>query len=160
MSRRLALALLGTLLGVFAQPVPSISITGAVAKPLTLSAADLKKMPRATVTLKHDNVETVYEGVPIHEILRQAGVPLGPELRGKGLATYVISTSSDGYRVVYSLAELDPGFSDNQVVLADTTGGKPLPPQHGPFRIIAPRDKRASRSARMVTKLEIVQAAK
>jgi hypothetical protein len=99
-------------------------------------------------------------GTLLSAFAQQAGVPLGPELRGKALATYVRATSSDGYRVVFSLAGLDPAFSDNQVMLADATGGKPLPAQHGPFQIIAPKEKRASRSARMVTKLEVVQAAK
>ena len=66
---------------------PSIQITGAVKQPLTLSADDLAKMPRASVRTTSNGMETVYEGVWLHEVLKRAGVPQGSELRGKALAS-------------------------------------------------------------------------
>jgi hypothetical protein len=52
---------------------------------------------------------------------------------------------TDGYRAVFSLAELDPELTDRIVLLADTKDGQPLPPREGPLRIIVPgeNDRRA-----------------
>lgn len=101
-----------------------------------------------------------HEGVWLHEVLKRAGVPSGTELRGKALAGYVLAEAQDGYQVVFSLAELDPVFTDNQVLLADTAGGKPLGGAQGPFRLVAPKDKRGARSVRMLARLEVVQLRK
>src|SRR5262245_61753252 len=142
------------------QSTPTISVTGAVAKPLTLTAADLAQMPRATATTTNGGIETRYEGVWLHEILRKAGVPLGEALRGKALTTYVLAEAQDGYQVVFSIGELDPAFADSQILLADKANGKPLFGDDGTFRIVIPKDKRAARSVRMLTKLEVVQLRK
>jgi hypothetical protein len=50
--------------------------------------------------------------------------------------------------VVFSLAELDPGFTSNDIIVADTIDGKPLFEYQGPLRIVAPHDKRGARSIR------------
>ena len=72
------------------------------------------------------------------------------------MASYLIAEAKDGYRVVFSLAELDPIFSDSTVLLADTADGKPMSGDRGPFRLITPKDKKPARSVRMLTKLEVV----
>jgi len=64
---------------------PTIQVTGAVKQPLTLSADDLAKMPRASVRTTNNGMETVYEGVWLHEVLKKAGVPQGSELCDKPL---------------------------------------------------------------------------
>lgn len=159
--RRLCIALLLIPFAVQAQDAaPSVQVTGAVEQVLTLTAGDLAGMPRATVKTNIDGKETVYEGVWVHEVLKRAGAPQGQSLRGKALAGYVLAEALDGYQVVFSLGELDPGFADNQILLADTANGKPLPDTRGPFRLIVPKDKRGARSARMLTKLEVVQLRK
>jgi len=117
-------------------------------------------MPRATVTTTNGGLERQYEGVWLHEILRKAGVPLGEQLRGRALTTYVLAEALDGYQVVFSIGELDPSFADNQILVADKANGKPLFGDDGAFRIVAPREKRAARSVRMLTKLEVVQLRK
>lgn len=138
----------------------TVEITGAVKQPLTLTAADLAKMPRASVTTNNNGMEMVYEGVWLHDILEKAGVPQGRDLRGKALAGYVLAEAKDGYQVVFSLAELDPSFIDNQILLADTANGKPLFGAQGRFRLVVPKDKPGARSIRMLTKLEVVQLRK
>ncbi len=139
---------------------PTVQITGAVKQPLTLSADDLAKMPRATVKTSSNGMETVYEGVWLHEVLKKAGVPQGSELRGKALASYVLAEAQDGYQVVFSLGELDPAFIDNEILLAETANGKPLFGSQGRFRLVVPKDKPGARSVRMLTKLEVVQVRK
>jgi len=136
--------------------VPSVQVTGAVKQPLTLTAESLAKMPRATVKTTSRGIETAYEGVWLTDILRQAGVPQGEQLRGRALAGYVLAQAQDGYQVVFSLAELDPSFVDGGVLLADTANGKPLFGEQGRFRLIAPHDKPGARSLRLLTRLEVV----
>ena len=139
---------------------PSIQVAGDVKQPLTLTADDLAKMPRATVRTMNTGMETVYEGVWLHEVLKRAGVPQGNELRGKALSTYVLAQTQDGYQVVFSLGELDPAFIDNEILLADTANGKALFGAQGRFRLVVPKDKPGARSVRMLTRLDVVQVRK
>jgi hypothetical protein len=76
------------------------------------------------------------------------------------VATYVIASASDGYQVVFSLAELDPAFTGSEIIVADTIDGKPLFAYQGPFRIVAPKDTRAARSIRMLQQFEVVRLKK
>jgi hypothetical protein len=90
-----------------------LRISGTVSTPLVLTLGDLKRMPRKTLSVvnPHDKKTETYESVLLEELLRKAGVPQGEQLRGSSMATYVIAEAEDGYRVVFSLAELDSGLS-------------------------------------------------
>jgi len=153
-------------LGRAQQPVnrgPSeFTIGGEVTTPLTISAQDLHKMGRTTVhvTNPRTHKEEVYEGVPLASLLKQAGVPQGEQIRGAWMACYVLAEAADGYRVVFSLAELDSGFLDSEVLVADTMDGVPIGPGDGPFRIVAPHEKRPARWVRMLKTLTVVQVPK
>ena len=138
-----------------------LRITGNVSIPLILSIADLKKMPRKTLKVlnPHEKKDEVYEGVPLQELLRRAGVPQGDSLSGAAMATYVLAEAADGYRVVFSLAELDSDFVDAEVIVADTMDGAPLSPKQGPFKIVAPHEKRPARWVRMLKSITVVRVA-
>lgn len=157
--RQILLGLIAAALLAAQSPAPSVRITGEVRQPVTLTADDLAKMPRASIRLTSQGKETVYEGVWLHDALKKAGVPQSNELRGKTLAGYVLAVAEDGYQVLFSLAELDPSFIDNQFLLADTANGSPLSGKEGRFRLVAPKDKTGARSVRMLAKLEVVQLA-
>jgi DMSO/TMAO reductase YedYZ molybdopterin-dependent catalytic subunit len=157
--RRLFLGLIAAWT-LWAQSGDVIRITGDVKQAVTLSAEDLSKMPRATVRTSGNGMETVYEGVWLHEALKKAGVPEGSELRGKALSTYVLAEAQDGYQVLFSLGETDPAFIDNEILLADTANGKALFGAQGRFRLVVPKDKPGARSVRMLTRLEVVQLRK
>lgn len=137
-----------------------LKIGGAVSTPLTLTAADLGKMPRKTlsVTNPHNKKPEVYEGVQLEELLRRAGVPQHEQLRGQDMATYVVAEAEDGYKVVFSLAELDSGIMDSEVIVADAMDGAPLGAKEGPFKIVAPHDKRPARWVRMLKSITVVRA--
>ena len=60
----------------------ALAVAGAVTTPLTLSAADLKAMPRTKIEAQDDNRTVTYEGVLVGELLKRAGVPVGEALRG------------------------------------------------------------------------------
>lgn len=144
----------------WAQDTSVVQVTGDVKQALTLSAEDLAKMSRATAHTTNSGMETVYEGVWLHDVLKKAGVPEGSELRGKALTTYVLVSAQDGYQVVFSLGELDPAFVDSEILLADTANGKPLFGAEGRFRLVAAKDKPGARSVRMLSKIEVVQLRK
>lgn len=144
-----------------AQAPATLTVTGDVRTPLSLSADEIKAMPRTRVDTKGEDGRTVtYEGVLAGEILKRAGATLGSDLRGNALATYVVASASDGYQVVFSIAELDPAFTGSEIIVADTIDGKPLLANQGPLRIVAPKDTRAARSVRMLERLEVVRLKK
>lgn len=138
----------------------TLEVAGDVTKALTITPADLKAMPRTNVTVSDAGKDTSYEGVLVGELLQRAGAPVGRDLSGKAVASYVRASAKDGYQVVFSLAELDPGFTSNDIIVADTVDGKPLFDYQGPFRIVAPKDKRGARSIRMLQRLEVVRLVK
>ena len=74
------------------------------------------------------------------------------------ITTYVLVTAADNYQTVFAVAELDPGFTDRVIFLADQRDGKPLSSTEGPLRIIVPGEKRHARWVRQVTTLTVLHA--
>lgn len=133
-----------------------LTVSGDVAKPLTLALADLDQMPQKTLALSpRDGKPQSYQGVLLSELLNRAGAPQGGKLKGPAMATYVVAEGSDGYRVTFSIAELDTDFQDSQVLVADKLNGDPLG-EVGPFRLIVPQDKRPARWVRNLRSLKVV----
>src|ERR1700722_1330835 len=106
MKLALALALLAPLYG--QEGDAKLIVAGDVTNPLTLTKADLAKMPRTTVTIDSEGTATTYEGVLLYDIMKQAGAPLDKQLMGKALASYLLAEAHDGYQVVYTLTECCP----------------------------------------------------
>ncbi len=139
----------------------SLTVTGDVATPITLKAEDLAAMPREKASIpEQDGTQVEYEGVPLREILKRAGAPLGGQLRGKALASYVLAKAHDGYQVVFTLGEIDAQFGNEQIIVADKRDGKPLSGDQGPLRLVCPDDKAGARSVRMLETLEFVKLQK
>jgi len=136
-----------------------LRISGDVEKPLTLSAEDLKSLPRTTLRVMntHSGMNESYEGVRLIEVLQRAGVPLGEKLREPAMATYVLASARDGYRVLFSLPELDPAFDDSEVLIADTLDGAKLGEQEGPYKLVVPHDKRPARWIRILQSIQVVR---
>lgn len=130
------------------------------APPVTTSVADVAKLPRHTAVLNDHGKQINYEGVLLHDLLAHAGVDFGSGMRGKQLSTYVAALASDGYEVVYALAELDPTIADSGILIADKREGQPLAANEGPLRLIAPHDKRPARSLKMLQEIDVVQLKK
>jgi hypothetical protein len=113
---------------------------------VSLALADFHALPHVTLTVHnaHTNADETHSGVPLVTLLAKLNAPVGSELRGRAMTSYVLATGSDGYSVVLSLAEVDPDFHENQVIVADTRDGQPLG-KNGPFQLIVPGDKRPAR---------------
>ena len=86
--------------------------------------------------------------MPAREILQRASAPLGKALRGSNMTMCVVAGGSDGYQAVFALAEFDPGFTDQLILVADHRDGQPLNFREGPLRLIVPSDKRPARWVR------------
>jgi Oxidoreductase molybdopterin binding domain len=142
-----------------AAPAPLLLIKGLSGQTAALEAADLKAMARVSLDHRAENgASAPYAGVRLTDLLGRVGAPMGPALRGPALADVVIVKASDGYRVAFSLGELDPGVGDELVVLADQKAGQPLTPPEGPLRLIVAGDKRGARAVRGVVEIDVEAA--
>ena len=137
----------------------ALVVKGDVGHELHLTIAAIRDLPHVDVaaTDAHSHQKIAFRGIWLSEILDRAGVPLGEKLRGKELATYIVAEATDGYRVVFSLGELDPKLSGSEVLLADSADGKPLDEKTGPLRLVIAADKRPARWIRQLTTLRVVR---
>jgi hypothetical protein len=141
--------------------VPAVSaqtlqIVDAEGHSSTLTPAQIAASPHLAVTAQdHDGVAH-FEGVSVAALLSGAGIPLGDKLRGPRMTEVLLVEAADGYKVVFALAELDPAFATLEIILADKRDGKPLDAKEGPFRIVAPGDKRPARWVRQATALKVI----
>src|SRR5215475_9165024 len=123
----------------------------------SLSRTEVDALPHVKVTAsEHSSPPAAFEGITLKSVLEKAGVTFGESMKGKRLASCLLVEASDGYRAVIALPELDPAFTDKQVVLALLRDGKPLSEKEGPYRIVIPDEKRMARWVRQVTTLKIV----
>ena len=136
----------------------SVELIGRSGAVRSVSAAELAGMTRREVQATSHQVTGTFAGVPISDLLALVGAPRGDSLRGPALATYVQVEAADGYRVVFALAELDPGFTDRVVLLADRKDGAPLTARDGPFQLVVPGEKRPARWVRQVRRIRVVTA--
>lgn len=126
-------------------------------KETALSKDEITALPHIKVTAGSPDAPVTYEGVMLKAVLEKAGVEFGSTLRGKRMASCLLVEAADQYRVVIALPELDPEFTDKQIVLAFLRDGKTLDPKEGPYRIVIPGEKRMARWVRQVTTLKIVE---
>jgi len=137
----------------------TLVLQGTTGKPLRLTISELKKLPRTELeAVDHRGQKARYSGVALRVLLDKVGVPRGQELRGEWLRAFVTVDATDEYRAVFGLAELDPGFTDRTILLADTRDGQPLAKGQGPFRVIVPGEKKQARWVRMVTEIRVVDS--
>jgi len=144
-----------------AQPAQvALTIEGVDGNKLTFTVEQLRQMPQQSVSLANPDHRTAerYEGVLLRDLLAKLDTPIGKKMHADDMRTYVEVAGRDGYRVVFALAELDPSFQDNNVLVAISNESKPLDDELGPIRVIAPQDKRQGRSVRMVTAIALRRA--
>jgi DMSO/TMAO reductase YedYZ molybdopterin-dependent catalytic subunit len=136
-----------------------LRIDGDIPKPLAFTRAALEALTQDTLRASaHDAPARLYRGVPISALLALVGAPSGHALRGPALATTIIASARDGYRVAFSIAELDSGFVQRRVLVALTADGKPMNDEEGPLRIIVEGEGRPARWIRQLIALHIRRA--
>jgi DMSO/TMAO reductase YedYZ molybdopterin-dependent catalytic subunit len=127
-------------------------VYGEVDNPFTVSWAEYQRFPRKTVhtdihcVTRWTKLDTDFEGVAIQHILGLA--QLRPPAR------FVVAHCEQGYTANLPLSVLD----DDDVLVADSFGGKPLEPEHGwPLRLFVPK-RYFWKSAKWIRRIELVVA--
>ncbi len=125
---------------------------------IPIDAATLATLPQETVAATAHGKALQCEGVALAALLRAANALPAEPLRGGQLANYVLVAARDGYRAVFSLAELEPTLGNRKVLLVDRCDGQPLGDDDGPLRLIAPEESRPARWVRQVQSITVVTA--
>jgi hypothetical protein len=159
--------LLGFLTLIATAPVPdSIHIEGGGASPADVTISQIQTELSAEikpVQYKSKGAEHTFNCVPLVSVLKGAGVQtdfvmqpgVDPKKKNIEMRRVVIVTGSDGYTVVFSLAELLPSVGNRTVWLALDEDGKPLPENEGPSRLIVPDDKMPARSVHQLASIDV-----
>jgi len=123
---------------------------------VSLQADALATLPREPVSASAHGRTLDCTGIPLVALLRHAQAMPAEPLRGAQLARRVEAIARDGYRVTFSLAELDPTLGNRRVLLVDRCDGKPLDDNDGPLRLIVPEDSRPARWIRQLERLSVL----
>lgn len=139
-----------------------LSVTGAVAHAAVHDAALLAQLPASTQTVTYasgSGVQThTYQGASLWSVLDAAGVLTTPGVKNDVLNRYVLATGSDGYKVVYSLGELNPAFGNRPdlVAYAEQVGGQwGGLGADGLARVTAPGDAKGGRYVSNLVNLDV-----
>ncbi len=157
------LSIFPALLACFACPLIAPAQSLAVAGPgqqKNITAQALRAMPHIplTVTNNHIHAKETYQGVPLILLMQQVGAAKAADVKGKALSEYVVATGSDGYKVVLSLAEIEPAFHSGTILVADEVDGKPLDTKSGPFKLVVSEDVQPARWVHNLVRLELKSA--
>jgi molybdopterin-dependent oxidoreductase-like protein protein len=92
--------------------------------------------------------EYTFEGALLFDYLRAAGLmTVGPSAN-----QYVVATAEDGFVIAVAMAEVAPGFSDKQVMLATQQNGEAI---RAGVRLVVPGDDLGGRSVYGLSGLEV-----
>ncbi|MGA2230007.1 MAG: hypothetical protein ABSH22_03695 [Tepidisphaeraceae bacterium] len=154
-------------MGADAPPV-TIHIGGSDLKGADLSISDIQTQLAAEIKPvqynSHGAMHT-FACVPLVSLLKLAGAHTDfvmggssdPKVKNPQMRQAVIVSGSDGYTVVFSMAEILPMVGDRTVWVALDEDGKPLAASDGPARLIVPGDKMPPRAVHQVADIEVVQ---
>lgn len=128
-----------------------LQVDGAVGKPLSLSFEELLSLPQVEEASDFhcvtgwSRMDLTFGGVRLESLLSRAEV--------LGEASHLLLHGYDGYTTNLPLEE---ALKDD-VLLAHTVGGAPLPPEHGgPCRVVTPQ-LYAWKGAKWVSRIEVLK---
>ncbi len=122
---------------------------------MAVEPALVEGLPTSEVRIAFHGQEQVCTGPLLADVAARMGAPSRGELRGAGLSMVLVAQARDGYRVVFSLGELDPLLGKAQVILATACNGAALIEDDGPYRIAVGGDQRGARSVRQLASLRL-----
>jgi hypothetical protein len=155
--RRTTFLLLALLPAGFCQDPARLLVQGIGANgpSFAASAADLALLPQHTISVTDHGASVNFQGVLLADLLAKVPTPTGERYHKTAASHYLVAEARDGYRAVFSWAELDPSFLDKAVYVATQRDGKPLAANDGPFELIVPGEKRNGRWVRQLSLLRI-----
>ena len=133
----------------------TLRVTGAVQKPLSLTAADLPSRSPVSVQVTYmagGQTEThQYKGVSLMTLLDEAGAKTADP--NAMLTRYIVAAGNDGRQAIISWGEIDPAYSGVNVLVAYEENGVPL--GGGLTRIVVPSDARGGRYIPYLLSLDV-----
>lgn len=145
----------------------TVAVGGSVAKPSTYAVDDLKRMPvRELEDVRQIRVvgaaagggEQVrrYRGVLLRDVLAAAG-PV-EDGRHDLRQSIVVVTATDGYKAVFSWAELFLSPIGDGAMVIFERDGTPLPATEGPLALVSLRDTQPGpRHVKWLAKIELLR---
>ena len=126
-------------------------------KTATWSPEAFAALPHVSLTAfnEHAKANQTYSGVPLMALLKPFGVPDKP--RGKDLRLYLLAEGTDGYGVVFAVAEVNPDIHAETAIVADPVDGKPLG-DDGAFKLVLEGEKRPARWVRNLATIKVKSA--
>ena len=122
----------------------------AAAVTIPLDASARAALPLAEAALTAHGTTQRCTGVWLRDLVAAAGIPHGDAVKGAALTMMVTAVGADGYRVAFSLGEIDAKLGKMPILVADACGGKPLGAGDGPLRLVVAEEARAARSVRQL----------
>ena len=151
---------------VHAAPTTQFTLSGAIDRPAVYDAAALEALPAVTQTVTFASGSTpqtrTFVGTPLWGMLNAAGIQTDPAIRNDANNRIVVAQGSDGYRAVYSLGELNPGFGNLPALAAyaEIVGGVTQPLGSDGFaRTTAPGDVRGGRYVSNLSEVQLQRTA-
>jgi hypothetical protein len=137
---------------------PGVRLEGAVAHPTSWSANQL----RSTFSSKVQSVFFNYRGashqaacVPLWSLVEAAHPQFRDKVHNDSMTWVATVEGSDGYRVSFTLGELNPDFGNSAVWVALDQDGGPIPASDGPVRLILPNDVKLGRWVHSISRIVV-----
>ncbi len=150
------LALSSVAMGQDAQP-HGIEITGVAITTGAMSSDELSALPAVEQEVRYQTSNGEehgrYTGPLLWTILQSRGIADLPGHNAQLKHSFVVE-GRDGYRVVFSVGEIDPDFGNVPIQLATGRDGEPIANAEG-YKLVVPGDKRGARYVRDVVKIEV-----
>lgn len=147
-------------IGAIAQVSARLEVTGAVRQPVTLDAAGLAAFaPDAIVPFTQTRSGQAtptsnVRGVKLAAVIEQAGLVTPGRNDWKSLM--VIATATDGYRAIFSWAEITNTAVGDGVLVVFERDGQPLDEREGTIALMSTKDRQPGpRHVRNLARIEV-----
>jgi hypothetical protein len=141
---------------------PRLIVAGEIPSPGTWSIEQLEALGGEDVEWVFRDRRHTYHGLRLDLLLQHIGFEAGPggasvppRDRRAGWRRVLIAKARDGFRAVFTCAELMPEMGCTRAYLVWRRDGETLPADEGPLRLIVTTDQKGSRSARQLSELWI-----
>ena len=140
-----------------AQEALGIEITGNAVATGIVTPDELSRLPAIEQDVRYQTSKGEesgrYKGPLLWSILKARGIADLPGHNAQLKHSFVVE-GRDGYRIVFSVGEIDPDFGNAPIQLATERDGKAIVPRES-YRLVVPGDKRGARYVRDVVKIEV-----
>lgn len=135
----------------------TIEIVGSAVSTGTLTPDELSRLPVIEQDVRYQTSKGEesgrYKGPLLWSVLEARGIADLPGHNAQLKHGFVVE-GRDGYRIVFSIGEIDPDFGNAPIQLATERDGKPIVATEG-YRLVVPGDKRGARYVKDVVKIEV-----